>query len=72
MKKSRDHQRLIITMAHMYSNLVWQIDLTLSSSEYLNVLKWIVFFFKDLPLREISRHGEIWQEGTPHYTLVKN
>ena len=39
MKKSRDHQRLIIIMAQMDSNLVWKIDLTLSSSAYFNVMQ---------------------------------
>ena len=38
-RKSMDHQRMIIIIPHMDSKLVWKIDSTLSSSAYLNVLQ---------------------------------
>ena len=46
MNKSRYQQRRIIIMDHMESNLAWQKDSTLSSSEYFNVLKQIDLFAK--------------------------
>ena len=43
MKKSRDHQILVIIMAHIDSNLVRQIYSTLSSNAYNDVLQQIDF-----------------------------
>ena len=70
MKKSRDHQILVIIMAHIDSNLVRQIYSTLSSNAYNDVLQQIDFL-KDLLLKEISTHKETYQEGTAHYTLYR-
>ena len=71
-KKYRDNQRLIIKMDHMDLKLAWQIYLTLSSSAYLNVLKLIDLFFKELLLRAIITHKGTQQEGNSRYNLVKN